>query len=94
MKGLSCLKGNFHEQFLGGLAGAIPPGYPAAIVVETVFAVPGVGSFGIGAIALRDYPQVQAFILLFALGFVLVNLAVDILYVFLDPRIKYGQPTN
>ena len=29
MKGLSCLKGNFHEQFLGGLAGAIPPGYPA-----------------------------------------------------------------
>ena len=65
-----------------------------AIVVETVFAVPGVGSFGIGAIALRDYPQVQAFILLFALGFVLVNLAVDILYVFLDPRIKYGQPTN
>jgi len=29
LKGLSCLKGNFHEQFLGGLAGAIPPGYPA-----------------------------------------------------------------
>jgi peptide/nickel transport system permease protein len=62
-----------------------------AIVVETVFSVPGVGSFGIGAIALRDYPQVQAFILLFALGFVLVNLVVDILYAFLDPRIKYGQ---
>jgi peptide/nickel transport system permease protein len=62
-----------------------------AIVVETVFAVPGVGSFGIGAIALRDYPQVQAFILLFSLGFVLVNLVVDILYAFLDPRIKYGQ---
>jgi peptide/nickel transport system permease protein len=62
-----------------------------AIVVETVFSVPGVGSFGIGAIALRDYPQVQAFILLFSLGFVLVNLVVDILYAFLDPRIKYDQ---
>jgi peptide/nickel transport system permease protein len=62
-----------------------------AIVVETVFSVPGVGSFGIGAIALRDYPQVQAFVLLFALGFVLVNLIVDILYAFLDPRIKYDQ---
>lgn len=61
-----------------------------AIVVETVFSVPGVGSFGIGAIALRDYPQVQAFILLFALGFVFVNLIVDLLYAVLDPRIKYG----
>jgi peptide/nickel transport system permease protein len=65
-----------------------------AIVVETVFSVPGVGSFGIGAIALRDYPQVQAFVLLFALGFVLVNLIVDILYAFLDPRIKYDQPAS
>ena len=65
-----------------------------SIVVETVFSVPGVGSFGIGAIALRDYPQVQAFVLLFALGFVLVNLIVDVLYAFLDPRIKYDQPTT
>jgi peptide/nickel transport system permease protein len=65
-----------------------------AIVVETVFSVPGVGSFGIGAIALRDYPQVQAFVLLFALGFVLVNLVVDILYAFLDPRIKYGYAAD
>ena len=65
-----------------------------AIVVETVFSVPGVGSFGIGAIALRDYPQVQAFVLLFALGFVLMNLVVDILYALLDPRIKYGRPAS
>jgi peptide/nickel transport system permease protein len=65
-----------------------------AIVVETVFAVPGVGSFGIAAISLRDYPQVQAFVLLFALGFVLTNLIVDILYAFLDPRIKYETATN
>jgi peptide/nickel transport system permease protein len=65
-----------------------------AIVVETVFSVPGVGSFGIAAISLRDYPQVQAFVLLFALGFVLTNLIVDILYAFLDPRIKYDTGTS
>ena len=65
-----------------------------AIVVETVFSVPGVGSFGIGAISLRDYPQVQAFVLLFAVGFVLTNLVVDVLYAFLDPRIKYDQPAQ
>jgi len=65
-----------------------------AIVVETVFSVPGVGSFGVSAIALRDYPQVQAFVLLVALAFVLMNLLVDILYGFLDPRIKYDQPAN
>jgi ABC-type dipeptide/oligopeptide/nickel transport system permease component len=62
--------------------------------VETVFSVPGVGSFGISAISLRDYPQVQAFVLLFALGFVMVNLIVDVLYAFLDPRIKYDQPAT
>jgi ABC-type dipeptide/oligopeptide/nickel transport system permease component len=65
-----------------------------AIVVETVFSVPGVGAFGIAAISLRDYPRVQAFVLLFALGFVLVNLIVDVLYAFLDPRIKYDQPAT
>jgi peptide/nickel transport system permease protein len=65
-----------------------------AIIVETVFSVPGVGSFGISAISLRDYPQVQAFVLLFALGFVMVNLIVDVLYAFLDPRIKYDQPAT
>ncbi len=65
-----------------------------AIVVETVFSVPGVGSFGIAAISLRDYPQVQAFVLLFALGFVMTNLIVDILYAFLDPRIKYETATS
>jgi ABC-type dipeptide/oligopeptide/nickel transport system permease component len=65
-----------------------------AIIVETVFSVPGVGSFGISAISLRDYPQVQAFVLLFSLGFVMVNLIVDVLYAFLDPRIKYDQPAT
>jgi peptide/nickel transport system permease protein len=62
-----------------------------AIVVETVFAVPGIGSFGIDAIIKRDYPQVQAFVLVGALVFVLVNLLVDVLYSVIDPRIHYGR---
>jgi peptide/nickel transport system permease protein len=62
-----------------------------AIVVETVFAVPGIGSFGIDAIIKRDYPQVQAFVLVGAFIFVLANLLVDLLYAVIDPRIHYGR---
>ncbi|MBI3327157.1 MAG: ABC transporter permease [Nitrospinae bacterium] len=62
-----------------------------AIVVETVFAVPGIGSFGIDAIIKRDYPQVQAFVLVGALVFMLTNLIVDLLYAVIDPRIHYGK---
>jgi peptide/nickel transport system permease protein len=61
-----------------------------AIVVETVFAVPGIGSFGIDAIIKRDYPQVQAFVLVGALIFVVANLTVDLLYLVIDPRIQYA----
>ena len=61
-----------------------------AIVVETVFAIPGIGSFGIDAIIKRDYPQVQAFVLVGAFVFVMANLIVDLLYVVIDPRIQYG----
>jgi peptide/nickel transport system permease protein len=62
-----------------------------AIVIETVFAVPGIGSFGIDAIIKRDYPQVQAFVLVGALVFVVANLVVDLLYVVIDPRIQYEE---
>ncbi len=62
-----------------------------AIVIETLFTVPGLGQFGIDAISGRDYPQVQAFILVTALVFVLSNLAVDLLYAVLDPRISYAK---
>jgi len=62
-----------------------------AIVVETVFAVPGIGSFGIDAIIKRDYPQVQAFVLVGAVIFVLANLGVDLLYAVIDPRIQYSS---
>jgi peptide/nickel transport system permease protein len=62
-----------------------------AIVVETVFAMPGIGSFGVDAIIKRDYPQVQAFVLVSALVFVVANLSVDLLYSVIDPRIQYGK---
>jgi len=62
-----------------------------AIVVETVFAVPGIGSFGVDAIIKRDYPQVQAFVLVGALIFVSANLLVDVLYAVIDPRIHYSK---
>lgn len=65
-----------------------------AIVVENVFTIPGLGQFGIDAISGRDYPQVQAFILVTALVFVFSNLIVDILYAILDPRISYAKKTG
>ena len=61
-----------------------------AIVVETLFAMPGLGTFGIDAIISRDYQQVQGFALITALAFVVINLAVDLTYTFLDPRIRYA----
>lgn len=61
-----------------------------AIVVETLFAIPGLGTYGIEAIIARDYQQVQGFILLVALGFVFINFLVDLVYSFLDPRIRYS----
>jgi len=61
-----------------------------AIVVETLFAMPGLGTFGIDAIIARDYQQVQGFALLTALAFVVINLLVDLTYTFLDPRIRYA----
>jgi peptide/nickel transport system permease protein len=61
-----------------------------AIVVETLFAMPGLGTFGIDAIFARDYQQVQGFALLTALAFVVMNILVDLTYTFLDPRIRYA----
>jgi peptide/nickel transport system permease protein len=61
-----------------------------AIVVETLFAMPGLGTFGIDAIIARDYQQVQGFALITAFAFVGMNLLVDLAYTFLDPRIRYA----
>ena len=61
-----------------------------AIVVETLFAMPGLGTFGIDAIIARDYQQVQGFALITAFAFVVINLIVDLTYSLLDPRIRYA----
>jgi peptide/nickel transport system permease protein len=61
-----------------------------AIVIETLFAMPGLGTFGIDAIITRDYPQVQGFALITAITFVGINLLVDLSYTVLDPRIRYS----
>jgi peptide/nickel transport system permease protein len=60
-----------------------------AVVTETIFAWPGVGRLAITAILQRDYPVVQGCVLLVATLFVLINLGVDLLYGWLDPRIRY-----
>jgi peptide/nickel transport system permease protein/oligopeptide transport system permease protein len=59
------------------------------VLTETVFAWPGLGRLLVGAILARDYPVIQGGVLLLTVSFVAVNLAVDLLYVYLDPRIRY-----
>jgi len=60
-----------------------------AILTETIFAWPGIGRYVVNAVRMRDYPAVQGCLLFFALTFVVVNLITDLLYVLIDPRIKY-----
>jgi peptide/nickel transport system permease protein/oligopeptide transport system permease protein len=60
-----------------------------AVLTETVFAWPGIGRLIVDSILARDYPVIQGTILIFGLLYILVNLAVDILYVVIDPRIRY-----
>jgi peptide/nickel transport system permease protein len=59
------------------------------VVTESVFSIPGLGRLTVDAVLARDYPTVQAVILLFSFVYVLVNLVVDLLYTILDPRIRY-----
>jgi len=72
-------------QFGGMLAGAV--------VTETVFSRPGVGRLTVDAILWKDYPLVQGCVLFIASVYLLVNLGIDVLYAWLDPRIRYGAGT-
>jgi peptide/nickel transport system permease protein len=60
------------------------------VIVETVFNLPGVGRYTVQAISDRDYPVVQATVLLITLLVLVISLVVDLLYAYVDPRIKYG----
>ncbi len=62
-----------------------------AVLTETVFSWPGVGRLMVDSILARDYPVVQGAVLVLAVFFVMINLVVDIIYAFLDPRITYGS---
>jgi peptide/nickel transport system permease protein len=61
----------------------------ASLVVETVFAWPGVGTLLYGAIMSRDFPIVQAVTLIIMAAFAVINIIIDVLYAYLDPRIRY-----
>jgi peptide/nickel transport system permease protein len=60
-----------------------------AVVTESVFAIPGLGRLTLDAILRRDYPVIQGVVLIFSFVYVLVNLAVDLIYTLVDPRIRY-----
>lgn len=74
--------------YFGIIAGALVLG---SVVVETVFAWPGLGMLTVQAVVARDFQVIQAVAMVFAVGFISLNLMVDILYGYLDPRIRYGQ---
>ncbi len=59
------------------------------VVTESVFVIPGLGRLTLDAIQGRDYPTVQALIILFSVVYVLINLLIDVIYTLLDPRIRY-----
>jgi nickel transport system permease protein len=65
-----------------------------AMIVEIVFGWPGVGRYALQAITSRDFPALQGFILLMMTVFVLCNLLVDLVYAWLDPRIRFGASTS
>jgi peptide/nickel transport system permease protein len=60
-----------------------------SVVIEQVFALPGVGRLVVQGILARDYPLVQGVMLIYGFAFVLINLAVDLIYTFADPRVRY-----
>ena len=62
-----------------------------AVITETIFSWPGVGQLTIEAIQRRDYPVVQACVLLISLSYVMVNVLTDVVYAAIDPRIRLGE---
>ena len=73
--------------FIGWWGGRLLGGL---VIMEVIFVVPGMGTALVQAVGQRDYPTVQAMIFVMALVFLMVNLAVDLLYAWLDPRIRYA----
>lgn len=72
---------------IGSAFGALVTG---SFIIEQIFAVPGIGRYSVQSVLQRDYPVVQATVLLIATVYVVANLVVDVVYTFIDPRIKYS----
>jgi peptide/nickel transport system permease protein len=70
-----------------GLTAALLLG--GAVVTETVFGLPGIGNLVVSAVLRRDYPVIQGALMVIAAMYVLVNLAIDLAYLVIDPRVKY-----
>lgn len=68
--------------------------FGGAVITESIFAWPGVGRLALQSINARDYPMVQASVLVISVVYVFLNLAVDLLYVYLDPRIRYNRSAS
>jgi peptide/nickel transport system permease protein len=65
--------------------------WEGAVITETVFSWPGIGQLSINSFGSRDYPIIEAIVLIGSITFMFTNLAVDIIYAYLDPRISYGR---
>lgn len=63
--------------------------FGGAVVVETIFSIPGIGRLAVDSIFYRDFPVLQGVVLLMAVAVLLINLATDVLYGYIDPRIRY-----
>jgi peptide/nickel transport system permease protein len=61
------------------------------VVIEAIFGLPGLGSLAVQSIHMRDYLALQGVVLLVTLGVAVINLLTDLLYAYLDPRIRYGK---
>jgi peptide/nickel transport system permease protein len=61
-----------------------------AVVTETVFNLPGLGNLVVRAVLRRDYPVIQGALLVIAGIYVIINFTIDVLYVFVDPRVRHG----
>ncbi len=60
-----------------------------AVVTETIFSLPGIGNLVVSAVLRRDYPVIQGALLVIAGLYVLINFAIDMLYLLVDPRVRY-----
>ena len=71
----------------GAMAGIIG----GASIVETIFAIPGIGSYAIAGVQSKDYYVVQAYVLFSGCIYVLTNILIDLIYIALDPKIRAGE---